>query len=206
MRLVEVVQLVLVLSSLVLSIQSFRLLVSSKLKVSLFFSLLFFGIALLNVTELTGKLVDLPSGTVERALLMTISLLCFVYICYVELKNRMVFWLVLVLGATIVFIVSLASNLAQALALMLPVLALAVHMIVQTKESTGQLIALVRMMLLTASVISVAWAVYIVYIVGSRLDSVVPYVFSSALLFTVLALTSFLTPIHIKDSVKQTVY
>lgn len=205
MRLIEGIQLLLVASSIVLCAQSARLYMSSKLKVSLFFSLLFLLIALLNLTSLATRFINLP-GPTAQVILTVLSLLCLLYVAYVELKNSGVFLLVLVLSLAAVFALQFAPPTTRAIVLMLPVAALTLHMLAQAKESTGQLIALFRLLLLVLVVGSVGWAIYVQFVLQVEIGESLSYIFSGALLLTVLALTSFLTPIHTKDAVKRSVY
>lgn len=205
MGLEQAIQLVLIVSSLVLSVQSMRLLISSRLKVSLFFSLFFLLIALGNIASLLNEFVTVPS------LLLTIpwvgvSVVSLIYVTYVEMKNKLLTWTVIVAGCGGMVVARALPPLAYGIVLSLPVLLLIVHMAVQAKESAAQLLALVRMLLLILSALSVIWAIYLVFAAQVALGATRPYTFSTGLLLTVLALTSFLTPIHTKDAVKQTVY
>lgn len=205
MGLAQVVQSVAAISAFVLCVQSARLFISSRLKVSLFFCMFFLFVTALNIAGVMSALTDVPDMT-EKLILTAISALCLVYVVYVELRSRVVFWITVCVGLGILSLVTRAPVLVQTAALTLPIAGLVLHMIIQTKESAGQVTATARMVLLTLSVLSVAWANYIVYMLGGQLSMTLSFVFSTALLLTILALTSFLTPIHTKDSVKQTVY
>lgn len=165
----------------------------------------FMLIALINVADIASRFIRLPELTTQ-VILTALSLLCLIYVAYVELKNKWVFMGVVMASIGAGIVLQLASQTVQAVALILPVVALALHMLIQAKESTGQFIALLRLLLLALSVLSVGWAIYIEYVLQAEIGESLPYIFSTALLLTILALTSFLTPIHTKDAVKRTVY
>lgn len=203
-----VLQVLLAVTSATLMVQSSRLYKSSKLKTSAFFAIYFLLFTIFVGTSLFQGVVDLDSTYVMKLTLHLIAAVCISYFSYVMFKRSVS---AILFGTSyLVALVALSLMRMQGIAFVLPVAApsllVATMLLFQARESIGQLLTTVRLLLLALVLLTSSWATHIVIASSVPLEMNMWFLIISTTLFAVSALMTFLTPIHTKDNVTKPVY
>lgn len=203
-----VLQVLLAVTSATLMVQSSRLYKSSKLKTSAFFAIYFLLFTIFVGTSLFQGVVDLDSTYVMKLTLHLIAAVCISYFSYVMFKRSVS---AILFGTSyLVALVALSLMRMQGIAFVLPVAApsllVATMLLFQARESIGQLLTTVRLLLLALVLLTSSWATHIVIASSVPLEMNMWFLIISTTLFAVSALMTFLTPIHTKDTVTKPVY
>lgn len=204
------------ISQFLFAVQSLRLYrkirITPSLQFSVYFTLASFGTAIIAVSSFLDNARAFSAYT--WVLSLQAAALAW-YLAYTMLRSRLVIACMSLVGSALVLglNMTLAGKKSVALALVVVIcfisLGATITTVVRIKDSIAQWLSTARLLLLSGSLLLLAWQGLLLAqgeawrIIAARM---LTFLYVSAILNTILVLTSFLTPIGSRDSVKRSGY